>query len=74
MSTPDLMRRQARRWMENRRSKREGATTHLVPLEKELETLREQENRYAKAYGAGLFSIEKLQELVSPLKERIALL
>src|SRR5262249_31671154 len=36
--------------------------------------LREEENRYAKAYGAGLFSIERLQELATPLKERITLL
>ncbi|MBI2642354.1 MAG: hypothetical protein HYW97_00710 [Candidatus Wildermuthbacteria bacterium] len=40
-------------------------------MRKEIIKLRNEEERYTKAYGAGLFPIEKLKEYVDPLRERV---
>ena len=43
-------------------------------IEKEIGKLKETEDRYSKAFGSGLFTIEKLKEYLDPLRERISLL
>jgi site-specific DNA recombinase len=72
MSSPDLMREQVGRWIESRNSKINPEGTDPALVERELARLREQESRYARAYGAGILTIEALQELVTPLKARAA--
>jgi site-specific DNA recombinase len=74
MSSPDLMREQVQRWIGSRdiTVSTEGPEPALV--EKELSKLQQEESRYARAYGAGILTIEALQELVTPLKQRAATL
>jgi site-specific DNA recombinase len=36
-----------------------------------LDKLKDQEDRYAKAYGAGVITIEQLKEYLAPVKEKI---
>jgi site-specific DNA recombinase len=43
-------------------------------IEKEVIKLRTQEDRYSKAYGAGLFTMEQLKEYAMPIREKITAL
>lgn len=72
MSSPELMRAQVDRWMNSRVNKAVSSVGDIKVLEKEILHLREQESRYNKAYGAGVFTIEQLQEYTTPVKEQIA--
>lgn len=74
MSSPDLMRKQIERWIESKGNKVSGPLTDTAPLEKEIAKLKSEEERYAKAYGAGLFTLEQLQEYATPIKEKVAAL
>lgn len=73
MSSPDLMRTQLQNWRAKQDS-RPGITIDTSILKRDLAKLNEEETRYAKAYGAGLLSINKLQELISPIKQRTTVL
>ena len=72
MSSRDLMLKQINRWMNADRAKIRSSIGDIKTLEKEVIKLKGQEDRYNKAYGAGLYSIEQLKEYVIPLKDRIA--
>ncbi|MGY3347176.1 site-specific DNA recombinase [Bradyrhizobium sp. USDA 4470] len=63
MSSPELMLSQAERWL---------ASRQVNADEEDLASLKQQLTRYNKAYGAGLFTIEQLQEYTQPIKDRIA--
>jgi site-specific DNA recombinase len=71
MSSPDLMRNQAERWMAKGSRNLHGPRADLAAIEMELEKLRDEQNRYAKAYGAGLFGLDQLKEYAAPVKARI---
>lgn len=71
MSSPDLMRAQVDRWINARNNKVTSSVGNAKELENETLKLRSQEERYAKAYGAGVFSIEQLKEYTTPIKEQI---
>jgi site-specific DNA recombinase len=71
MSDPKLLRQQILRWVHNRRSGRDQNTDSLAATSESLAKLREQEQRYVRAYGAGLFSLEQLSAYASPIQERI---
>jgi len=73
MSSPDLIWEQAQSWQAKQERKPEVTANGSV-LKSELAKLNEEETRYVKAYGAGLLGIEKLQELVAPIKQRRAAL
>jgi site-specific DNA recombinase len=72
MSSPELLKKQAERWFKSREANTRSAIEDTAILEKEVIKLKEQEDRYAKAYGAGLFDVEKLKEYTLPLREKIA--
>ncbi|MFH1319804.1 MAG: recombinase family protein [Bacteroidota bacterium] len=74
MSSPDLMFSQANRWMNERRDKIKSSIGDTKTVEKEVVKLKEQEERFNKAYGAGLFTIEKLKEYTVPIRDRLILL
>jgi len=74
MSSPELMNKQAARWMNNKRTQTLFQPGDLERFGKEIVKLKKQEDRYNKAYGEGAFSIEKLKEYTIPLKDRIILL
>ena len=71
MTSPELMLKQAKRTTDKRQA-RQGVQKGSAPeLQKEIASLRQQEDRYNKAYGASLMSIEQLKAYVSPIRERI---
>lgn len=71
MSSPDLITEQVNRLVCNGTMKPKMSLLDIVPLEKEVEKLRQQEERYNKAYGAGVFTLEKLKEYTHPIHESI---
>lgn len=71
MRSPELLSKQVERWVEEGKSKAEVLVTDTSMIEKEIEKLKVQEDRYNKAYGAGLFTVEELKEYVTPLRGRI---
>ncbi len=74
MSSPKLMETQLKRWMKNRKENIQNALEDITPFKKEMDNLKVQEDRYNKAFGAGLFDIETLKEYVTPIKERLSVL
>ncbi len=71
MSSPELISKQTERWMKTRENMGKTVTDDTESIKKELGKLYEQEDRYNKAYGAGLFQIEKLKEYTVPIREKI---
>lgn len=61
-------------WIESRNERRNSGGVDVEATRKELEKHKEQEDRYAKAYGQGLITLEKLSEYATPVRERIATL
>lgn len=74
MSSPELLLKQAERWLNNRNAPTQSALVDLQSAEKEIVKLKAQEERYVKAYGAEAISIEQLKEYTTPIKEKIGLL
>jgi len=74
MSSPDLLTKQAERCVNNRKSKAQTSGKDVAVLQKETAKLKEQEERYGKAYGAGVLTLEQLKEYAIPLRERSAAL
>ncbi len=73
MSSPELILKQAKRWLNEQNNGTRTSTVNIEETKKEIAKLKEQEDRYAKAYGAGAFSIDKLKDYTLPLKDKIAL-
>lgn len=73
MSSPDLLLKQVERWFNNKKTGNKTSTINIQEAKKEIAKLKDQENRYTKAYGAGVFSIDQLREYLNPLKEKILL-
>lgn len=73
MSSPTLLRKQVERWM-NSRNKEKVSTINIQETEKEVLKLKTQEDRYAKAYGAGVITIEQFKEYTLPLKGKVDVL
>ena len=74
MASPELLHKQVARWMNNQQTKIKSAIGDTMMIEKEVIKLRTQEDRYTKAYGAGLFTMEKLKEYAMPIREKITTL
>ena len=71
MSSPGLLQKNVERWLNDRGTKTQDVLVDVQALEKEVAKLEKQESRYLEAYSEGVFSVEKLRELATPLKERI---
>lgn len=71
MTNNDLLLKQAERFLNNKCQKVKNNDCDLESLEKELKKLKDEEVRYNKAYGAGVFSLQKLKEYIKPVKEKL---
>lgn len=74
MSSSKLMNEQIERWSKTKETKTYSPLGDLEASKKEISKLKDHEDRYAKAYGAGVFSIEQLKGYMEPLTERIRIL
>jgi site-specific DNA recombinase len=72
MSSKELMLKEVERWTANRRSALKESESNPNALREVLRKLIAQEERYTRAYAAGMFSIERLQEYIAPLKAKVA--
>ncbi|OGH23831.1 MAG: hypothetical protein A2629_00095 [Candidatus Levybacteria bacterium RIFCSPHIGHO2_01_FULL_41_15] len=74
MSSPEKMEAQAKRWTNTRQSKMRSSIGDIKSIEKDIGKLKDQEERFNKAYGAGLFTLDKLKDYTAPLRNRLVLL
>jgi site-specific DNA recombinase len=58
--------------MNSQQNKIDSSGVDAVFLKKEIARLRNQEDRYNKAYGSGLFTMEQLKEYTVPVREKVA--
>jgi site-specific DNA recombinase len=73
MSSPDMLLKQVENWVSTiHNNGRQNCTIDIEITRKEIQKLKEQEERFAKAYGAGVISVEQLREYTTPVKEKIA--
>lgn len=71
MNSPELLSKQVERWVN---SQKQGVSTFTINIEvtnREIGKLKDQEDRYAKAYGAGAISLDQLKDYTGPIKEKI---
>lgn len=71
MSSPARLRQQIEKWEMERVTQTTNRSHELTKVRREVAKLKEQETRYNKAYGAGLFSVEQLREYTEPIKTRL---
>lgn len=71
MTSPDLMERQIKRWKDSKQSRVISSFGDIKTIEGEIVKLKQQEDRYNKAYGAGLISIEQLKSYTTPVREQV---
>lgn len=71
VTSPELLMQQVEQFLKSRRDKAEDLVANMPVLEKDIEKLKVQEDRYNKAYGSGLFTIEQLTAYTIPIKEKI---
>ena len=72
MSSPELMLKQIDRWTRTKREKIKSFIGDTGLLKKEIAKLKEQEDRYNKAYGAGVFTLDQLKEYTASLRDQAA--
>jgi len=72
LTSKELLKAQASRWLQQRKNKTKLNQGDLGAMVKEIDKLKEQDDRYNKAYGAGVFTIEKLKEYTLPIAEKIS--
>lgn len=72
MTSPRLMQEQVERWTGNQSEKiaAQGVDTEL--LKRQIIKLKDQVDRYSKAYASGAFTVDQLKEYTIPIREQIA--
>ncbi len=71
MSSSELLSQQIKRLLGNKRSKMDISAIDIEVVKKSILKLKNEEERYTKAYGTGLISMEKLKEYIAPLRDKI---
>jgi len=72
ISSPELLMKQVDRWFNNQNKGINISVINIEETRKEIIKLEVQEDRYTKAYGAGVISIEQLKECIIPIKDKIS--
>jgi site-specific DNA recombinase len=71
MISPKLLTEQVERWYDNQKTKRRGEVLNIPALKEEIEKLKVQEERYGKAYSAGVYTIEQLKDYTADIREQM---
>lgn len=71
LSNSDLLIQQTERWLDTGKGKEKVATVDLEVMRKEIENLKQKEDRYNKAYADGVFDLPKLKEYTAPIREKV---
>lgn len=72
MSNKELLKKQVERYLREQSKKLKYENKDLQVLEKELLKLKKEEERYNKAYGAGVFDLDTLKEYTGTIREQIS--
>lgn len=72
MSSPELLKQQMKRWVERQRNKSDERSIRTEPIRAEIAKLKKQEDRYARAYGAGAIGLPQLSEYTSDIRNRVS--
>ena len=72
MSSTELLVKQAECWFNNQNKGTRTSVINIEETKREIAKLKDQEDRYAKAYGASAITIDQLKEYTFPLKEKIS--
>ncbi|HVM77236.1 MAG TPA: recombinase family protein, partial [Candidatus Paceibacterota bacterium] len=70
LQSPELLMGEVKRWKERRGNKAQGNAGDIKTLELELEKLKTESDRYTRAYGAGVISMEQLKEYTDGVNAR----
>ena len=73
MTSTELMQDQIQQWMNSQRDNAGSSEVDTSHLKKEVAKLKEQQDRYNRAYGSGVFTIEQLKEYTVAVREKVAL-
>jgi site-specific DNA recombinase len=73
MTSPTLMQKQVQRWMSSQSDRTASADVDTALLKKEISKLHDQVDRYNKAYGSGVFTMDQLKEYTVPVREQLTL-
>ncbi len=73
MSSPELLHKQVERWYNSQRNETLASSINIEETKKEINKLKDQEDRFLKAYGVGAITIDQLAEYTKPIKEKISL-
>jgi len=71
MTSPELLMNRTKQWLNKKQVKAEKSNFSADNLQKEIRKLNKEENRYLRAYGAGLITMEKLKEYTNDLRNKI---
>ena len=74
MSSRKQMEAEIKQWLNDKKGKAQTSVGDLPSIENEIAKLKNEEDRYSKAYGAGVFTMEQLQEYSASVRERITAL
>jgi len=74
MTSPELLMKKAQMYLNSLNNKNHGQSVDTSKITGEISKLKAEEDRYNKAYGAGIYSVEELRTHILPLKEKIAML
>lgn len=75
LTTPTLIEKNAKRFLALNDGKEPDAQLPVVDIDwarKQIAKLKIKEDRYAKAYGEGVFSMEQYKKYVEPIRQEIA--
>lgn len=72
MSSPETIRKEAQKWLSQKKEKPIVNYIPIEDLEREIAKLKKEEDRYVKAYGGELISMEQLQEYTREIKDKIS--
>jgi len=65
-----LLVKQAESWLNNQNKGIQKSAINIEETKKEIAKLKDQEDRYAKAYGAGAITLDQFKEYTIPLKDK----
>ncbi|MCX6713727.1 MAG: recombinase family protein, partial [Candidatus Vogelbacteria bacterium] len=74
MSSPDLLMKQAEKWLNNWNQQPETSGVQIEVTRKDIAKLKTQVDRYNQAFSEELFDLDKLKEYIAPIREKISLL
>jgi site-specific DNA recombinase len=74
VTSPSVIKKHIERWINGKKSGNGEPVNNVEIIEKEISKIKDQEDRFNRAYGAGVITIDQLKEYVSPIKEKILLL